>query len=210
MKRAFDVAASLAALLVLSPLLTVIALLVRFKLGSPVLFRQQRPGRHEQPFRILKFRTMTDQRDGMGLLLPDSVRLTRFGRLLRRTSLDELPELYNVLRGDMSLVGPRPLLMRYLPFYSRRERLRHTVRPGITGWAQINGRNCLSWDERLEHDIWYVEHQSIRLDVCILFRTVAAVFRRKGLVTDPRSIMQNLDEERVNRIHGEKSGVNGT
>lgn len=199
MKRAFDLAASLAALLVLSPLLLVTAVLVRIMLGTPVLFRQQRPGRHEHPFCILKFRTMTDQRDGSGLLLPDSARLTRFGRLLRRTSLDELPELYNVLRGDMSLVGPRPLLMRYLPFYSRRERLRHTVRPGITGWAQINGRNCLSWDERLEHDIWYVEHQSIRLDVCILFRTVAAVFRRKGLVTDPRSIMQNLDEERGNR-----------
>lgn len=196
MKRAFDVAASLAALLVLSPLLLVTAVLVRTMLGTPVLFRQQRPGRHEQPFRILKFRTMTDERDSSGLLLPDSARLTRFGRLLRRTSLDELPELYNVLRGDMSLVGPRPLLMRYLPFYSLRERLRHTVRPGITGWAQINGRNCLSWDERLEHDIWYVEHQSIRLDVSILFRTVAAVFRSKGLVTDPRSIMQNLDEER--------------
>ena len=199
MKRALDVVAALAGLLLFSPFLLVIAVLVRIRLGTPVLFRQQRPGLHKKPFHILKFRTMTDKRDEAGNLLLDADRLTPFGRLLRRTSLDELPELINVLRGDMSLVGPRPLLMRYLPFYSERERLRHSVRPGITGWAQINGRNCLSWDDRLALDVWYVEYRSLMLDIRIIFRTIATVFRREGLVADPRSIMLNLDEERAGK-----------
>ncbi len=199
MKRAFDICAALIALLLLSPLLLLTALLVRIKLGSPVLFSQQRPGQHGRPFKILKFRTMTDRRDEEGNLLLDAERLPPFGRMLRATSLDELPELINVLKGEMSLVGPRPLLMRYLPYYSERENLRHTLRPGITGWAQINGRNCLGWDDRLAMDVWYVEHRSFLLDLTIIFRTVTAVFKREGLVADPRSIMLNLDEERAGK-----------
>jgi sugar transferase EpsL len=187
-------------LLLFSPLLLLTALVVRIRLGSPVFFRQQRPGLHEEPFMIFKFRTMTNRRDGAGNLLPDAERLTQFGTLLRRTSLDELPELYNVLKGDMSLVGPRPLLTRYLPFYSDRERLRHSVRPGITGWAQINGRNCLSWDDRLAHDVWYVEHRSLMLDMFIILKTIVAVFNRKGLVADPSSIMLNMDEDRIGKM----------
>ncbi|MBL0225530.1 MAG: sugar transferase [Geobacteraceae bacterium] len=206
MKRAFDICAALSALLLLSPLLLSTALLVRIKLGSPVIFSQPRPGRHGRPFSILKFRTMTDRRDEAGNLLLDAERLTPFGRMLRSTSLDELPELINVLKGDMSLVGPRPLLMRYLPYYTERENLRHTIRPGITGWAQINGRNCLGWDDRLALDIWYVEHRSFLLDLSIIFRTVAAVFKREGLVADPRSIMLNLDEERAGRQELSRQG----
>jgi len=199
MKRVFDVCAAFTALLVLAPLLALTAILVRLKLGKPVLFSQPRPGLHEQTFNILKFRTMTDRRDTAGNLLPDVDRLTPFGRKLRSTSIDELPELFNVLKGEMSLVGPRPLLMRYLPYYSEREKLRHTVRPGITGLAQISGRNYLSWDERLALDAWYVEHRTFWLDMSIIFRTVIAVFCREGLVTDPRSIMLNLDEERAKK-----------
>lgn len=199
--------ASLAALLLLCPLLFIVAALVRGMLGSPVLFRQERPGLHEKPFIMLKFRTMTDRRDRTGSPLPDAERLTRFGRFLRGSSLDELPELFNVLKGDMSLVGPRPLLMRYLPYYSKRERLRHTVRPGITGWAQVNGRNLLGWDQRLECDAWYVENRSFKMDLLILARTLTAVFRRKGMVADPRSVMLNLDEER--RGKGDSQGRGG-
>ncbi len=195
-KRILDLAASCLLLVVLSPLLAAIALVVMATMGRPVLFAQLRPGLEGRLFRIYKFRTMTNRRDRDGELLPDGQRLTRFGRWLRRRSLDELPELLNVVKGDMSLVGPRPLLTRYLPYYSERERQRHRVRPGITGWAQIHGRNEAGWDERLERDVWYVEHRSFGLDLRILARTIAAVIRGAGVVEDPRSIMRNLDEER--------------
>jgi lipopolysaccharide/colanic/teichoic acid biosynthesis glycosyltransferase len=180
-KRVLDAAASAAALLLLSPLLAAVALAVRVNLGSPVLFRQERPGLHGRPFRLVKFRTMRDAVGADGTPLPDGERLTPFGRLLRASSLDELPELWNVLRGEMSLVGPRPLLMEYLPLYSPRQARRHDVRPGLTGWAQVNGRNAPSWKERLEMDVWYVEHRSFALDLRILLRTVGAVFTRRGV-----------------------------
>ncbi|MBM4255373.1 MAG: glycosyltransferase [Deltaproteobacteria bacterium] len=180
-KRIFDLALTVPALVLLSPLLLVIALLVRFKLGSPVLFCQQRPGLHGKPFTIYKFRTMTDTRDAQGNLLPDSERLPAFGRLLRSTSLDELPELFNVLTGDMSVVGPRPLLMQYLDRYTPEQKRRHEVMPGITGWAQVNGRNALSWPEKFALEVWYVDHGSLWLDVKILCLTVAKIFQREGI-----------------------------
>ena len=199
MKRLLDLVAASAGLVVLAPVIAATALVVRVRLGSPVVFRQVRPGRGERPFEMLKFRTMTDARTPGGALLPDGERLTATGRLLRRTSLDELPSLVNVLRGDLSLVGPRPLLMRYLPHFTDRERLRFTVRPGITGWAQVHGRNELAWDRRLAHDVWYVENRSLALDVRILLRTVAAVFRSRGVVEDPGAEMLDLDAERTPR-----------
>ncbi len=180
-KRAIDVAAASAALVVASPLLASTALAVRLKLGSPVLFRQTRPGFDGQPFELLKFRTMTDERDESGVLLPDEVRLTAFGRALRSTSLDELPELLNIVRGDMSLVGPRPLLMEYLPLYNTRQGRRHDVRPGLTGLAQVSGRNHLSWEDKLELDAQYVESVSLRLDAVIVWKTVVSVIRRTGI-----------------------------
>jgi len=196
-KRLFDLTASTTGLLVLSPVLAGLALAVRVKLGSPVFFRQVRPGLHGRPFTMLKFRTMRDVVDDEGNLLPDSQRMTPFGSFLRSSSLDELPELWNVLRGDMSLVGPRPLLMRYLSHYTEREWRRHLVRPGITGWAQINGRNAVGWDERLELDVWYVENQSFKLDIKILLLTLARVLNQEGVVVDPRTAMRDLDEERT-------------
>ena len=180
-KRLVDFCPTLLIIVVFSPLLALVALLVRLKLGSPVLFRQVRPGLHGRPFTMLKFRTMTDARDASGQLLPDSQRLTPFGRFLRSTSLDELPELINVLRGDMSLVGPRPLLMQYLERYTPEQRRRHEVRPGITGWAQVNGRNALSWERKFELDVWYVDHESPWLDLKIIFMTVWKIFRRDGI-----------------------------
>jgi lipopolysaccharide/colanic/teichoic acid biosynthesis glycosyltransferase len=180
-KRALDVAAAGAALALLSPVIAVVALAVRLNLGAPVLFRQERPGLHGRPFRMMKFRTMRDAAGPDGAPLPDEERLTPFGRFLRSSSLDELPELWNVLRGDMSLVGPRPLLTEYLPLYSPRHARRHEVRPGLTGWAQVNGRNALTWPERLELDVWYVEHRSLALDLRILLRTVGTVFARRGI-----------------------------
>jgi lipopolysaccharide/colanic/teichoic acid biosynthesis glycosyltransferase len=180
-KRLFDLLVAASALLVLSPILLATALLVRVKLGSPVLFRQQRPGLHGQPFMMLKFRTMIDAVDRDGQPLPDAERLTPFGRWLRASSLDELPELINILRGDMSLVGPRPLLMRYLPLYSPEQARRHDVRPGLTGWAQINGRNALSWEEKFALDQWYVEHRSFLLDLRILWLTALKVVKREGI-----------------------------
>jgi sugar transferase EpsL len=180
-KRALDVVVAALALVVLSPLLAGLALAVRVLLGGPVLFRQRRPGLGGRPFELLKFRTMTDRRDATGTLLPDEVRLTAFGRWLRATSLDELPELVNVLRGDMSLVGPRPLLMEYLPLYTAEQARRHEVLPGITGWAQVNGRNALSWEDRFALDLWYVEHRSLGLDLRILGRTVLKVLRAEGI-----------------------------
>lgn len=183
-KRLLDIAASLLALVLLSPILTVTALFVRIKLGSPVLFRQQRPGLHGKPFTLLKFRTMNDARDPDGNLLPDEQRLTPFGQFLRRTSLDELPELFNVLRGEMSLVGPRPLLMQYLERYTSEQMRRHEVKPGITGWAQVNGRNALSWEEKFALDVWYVDHLSFWLDLKIILLTIWKVLRREGISQD--------------------------
>lgn len=182
LKRTFDIVVAAAALVLLSPLLLVVAVLVRIKLGAPILFRQPRPGLHSRTFTLLKFRTMLDALDEKGEPLPDGVRLTAFGRKLRSTSLDELPELVNVLKGEMSLVGPRPLRRRYLPLYSAEQARRHDVRPGITGWSQINGRNALTWTERLALDVWYVDHWSFLLDLRILFKTVAIVFNRKDVL----------------------------
>jgi len=180
-KRAFDLIAVLLSLPCWLPVLAVVALLVRIRLGSPVIFRQERPGRHGAVFELWKFRSMTDARDADGRLLPDSVRLTRFGRWLRSTSLDELPELWNVLRGEMSLVGPRPLLSQYLPRYSPRQARRHEVRPGITGLAQVMGRNALSWEEKFEWDVRYVETQGFWLDLKILLLTLRTVLVREGI-----------------------------
>jgi lipopolysaccharide/colanic/teichoic acid biosynthesis glycosyltransferase len=180
-KRLLDVLIALAALIVLSPLLAILALLVRVKLGTPVLFRQTRPGRHGQPFTITKFRTMIEARDAAGQPLSDAERLPKFGRFLRSTSLDELPELINVLKGEMSLVGPRPLLVQYLDRYTPEQARRHEVRPGITGWAQINGRNALTWEQKFELDVWYVDHVSLRLDVKIAALTVWKILKREGI-----------------------------
>lgn len=180
-KRTFDLIVAALALCIFSPVFLLIAWQVRRKMGSPVLFYQTRPGLNGVPFRMYKFRTMTDERDAQGLLLPDGERLTRFGRWLRATSLDELPELWNVLRGDMSLVGPRPLLMEYLPRYSPEQYRRHEVRPGITGWAQVNGRNALSWEEKFALDVWYVDNRSFWLDLKILVLTIGKVFAREGI-----------------------------
>lgn len=181
MKRLFDLlAASLALLLLAMPLLVLVGL-IRRKLGSPVLFRQMRPGLHGKPFTMVKFRTMTDERGPDGALLPDAQRMTPFGRFLRASSLDELPELWNVLRGEMSLVGPRPLLMEYLPLYTPEQARRHEVRPGITGWAQVNGRNAISWPDKFALDVWYVDSQSLWLDIKILWMTVRKVLVRDGI-----------------------------
>ena len=181
MKRLFDLVLAAVLLVVAGPVLLVVAGLVRVFLGSPVLFRQQRPGLHGAPFEILKFRTMTDARGGDGQLLPDALRLTSFGRFLRASSLDELPELINILRGEMSFVGPRPLLMEYLPLYSSEQARRHDVRPGITGWAQINGRNAISWEQKFAYDVEYVDRQSMLLDLKILALTALKVVRREGI-----------------------------
>jgi lipopolysaccharide/colanic/teichoic acid biosynthesis glycosyltransferase len=189
MKRLFDFFVAAVAVILLSPVIALIALLVRSNLGKPVLFRQPRPGRHGQPFTLLKFRTMLDAVDTNGSSLPDAERLTAFGQLLRRWSLDELPELYNVLRGDMSLVGPRPLLMEYLPLYTSEQARRHEVRPGLTGWAQVNGRNAISWDQKFAFDLWYVDHASLSLDLKILWLTVRNVFTRHGISAEGEATM---------------------
>jgi sugar transferase EpsL len=197
-KRLLDLALTIPALILFAPLLALLALLVRLKLGSPVLFRQQRPGLHGQPFTILKFRTMTNDRDDQGNLLPDAERLTPFGRFLRNTSLDELPELFNVLKGEMSLVGPRPLLMRYQPYFTDTERVRFLVRPGITGWAQIHGRSTVPWDERLAYDVWYYENCTLFLDIKIGLMTIGKVLRREDTTPDPNcdKLKYPLDVER--------------
>jgi len=180
-KRTFDLVLTVPALALLSPVLATTALLVRIKLGSPIFFRQQRPGLYGKPFTLLKFRTMTDACDSDGNLLPDEQRLTSFGQFLRRTSLDELPELFNVLKGDMSLVGPRPLLMQYLDRYTPQQMRRHEVKPGITGWAQVNGRNALTWEQKFALDVWYVDHLSLWLDLKIILLTIWKVLRREGI-----------------------------
>lgn len=180
-KRLLDIIISFTALVILSPVLLIVAVLVRIKLGSPVIFHQDRPGYHEKVFKLCKFRSMTDACDENGNLLPDEVRLTKFGKALRATSLDELPELWNILKGDMSLIGPRPLLVKYLPLYNEFQRHRHDVKPGLTGWAQVNGRNTISWEQRFEYDVYYVNHISFWMDVKILFQTVAVVFRHNDV-----------------------------
>lgn len=191
-KSLFDRIAAMLALIVFSPVLGILIVLVRLKLGSPVLFRQQRPGLHGQPFTLLKFRTMTDARDTAGNLLPDAQRLTKFGKFLRASSLDELPELWNVLKGEMSLVGPRPLLMRYLERYTPEQARRHDVRPGITGWAQVNGRNAISWEEKFALDSWYVDHVSFRLDMKILWLTVIKTIRREDISQQGQATMEEF------------------
>ena len=191
-KRLIDLVLSGLALLVLSPLYLILAILVRVKLGSPVLFSQERPGKNEKVFRMYKFRSMTDARDANGDLLPDEERLTHFGMMLRATSLDELPELWNIFKGDMSIVGPRPLLVRYLPRYNERQRRRHEVRPGLTGWAQVNGRNAISWEQKFEYDVEYVEKESFWLDIKILFMTVEKVLHRSGISQEGNATMQEF------------------
>jgi lipopolysaccharide/colanic/teichoic acid biosynthesis glycosyltransferase len=181
MKRLTDIVVSFSLLVFLSPLILLLAVLVRLYIGSPILFKQQRPGLHEKPFFIYKFRTMSDSLDEDGNLLPDADRLSAFGRFVRSTSLDELPNLWIILKGDMSFVGPRPLLMEYLPLYNTEQAKRHLVKPGLTGWAQVNGRNAISWKEKFALDVWYVEHQSIWLDLKIIFMTVKKIFLREGI-----------------------------
>jgi lipopolysaccharide/colanic/teichoic acid biosynthesis glycosyltransferase len=192
-KRLFDLIAAFAGLVALSPLLLFLALLIRRKLGSPVLFSQVRPGKDGKPFRMVKFRSMTDTRDTEGNLLPDAERLPPFGRFLRSSSLDELPELWNVLKGDMSLVGPRPLAMAYLPLYSNAQYRRHEVRPGITGWAQVNGRNAISWKQKFEYDVWYVDNRSFWLDLRILAMTVKKVLIRSDVMADGQGEVASFD-----------------
>lgn len=200
-KRGLDFLTALAALLVLSPVLLVLAVLVRCKLGTPVLFRQERPGLDGRIFTLCKFRTMTDKKDDRGNLLPDSERLTKFGRLLRAASLDELPELLNILKGDMSLIGPRPLLVSYLPYYTEEEKLRHTVRPGLTGLAQVSGRNFIDWDRRLEKDVEYVKNLSFAMDMKILWLTVKTVFGHSGEVAeDTNAVEGNFAQIRKQRL----------
>jgi undecaprenyl phosphate N,N'-diacetylbacillosamine 1-phosphate transferase len=196
-KRLLDVLVSTGLLIIAVPVVFVLACLIRADGPGPVFFRQKRIGQNGIPFRITKLRTMNERRDRNGELLSDSQRLTPIGRFMRQTSLDELPQLWNVLKGEMSLVGPRPLLERYMPYYSAREQLRHSVPPGITGLAQVSGRNTVRWDERLEYDAWYAEHASFILDLRILVRTIAALFNRRGVVVVPTDIMQDLDAERA-------------
>ncbi len=195
-KRLFDIIISLVALIVLSPVFLVVAVLVRIKLGSPVIFHQQRPGYQEKIFKLCKFRTMTEAKDADGNLLPDAERLTSFGNFLRKTSLDELPELWNILKGDMSLIGPRPLLVGYLPYYTQREQMRHSVRPGLTGLAQVSGRNFIAWDDRLAKDVEYVENLSFMMDVKILIKTVAVVFKKDDVAVETDSVEGFLWDER--------------
>ena len=197
MKRLFDFVSALLALMLFALPLLVLAWLIRRKLGSPVLFKQVRPGLHGKPFKMVKFRTMTDERGPDGALLPDAQRLTPFGLFLRASSLDELPELWNVLRGQMSLVGPRPLLMEYLPLYTPEQARRHEVRPGITGWAQVNGRNAIGWADKFALDVWYVEHRSLWLDVRILCLTVRKVFERDGINAAGEATMPKFEGDKA-------------
>lgn len=191
-KRLLDILISLIAIVILSPVLIIVAILVRIKLGSPVIFHQDRPGLNEKIFRLYKFRSMTDEKDAEGNLLPDEIRLTKFGKLLRATSLDELPELWNILKGDMSLIGPRPLLVRYLPRYSEEQRHRHDVRPGLTGLAQVNGRNAITWEKKFEYDLQYINELSFGMDVKILFKTVKKVFERADINSETSATMEEF------------------
>lgn len=192
LKRFFDFILSLFAVIVLSPIMLIVAILVKIKLGSPVIFVQERPGKDERIFKMYKFRSMSDQRDEQGNLLPDEVRLTKFGKLLRSTSLDELPELFNILKGDMAIVGPRPLLVKYLPLYNEHQRHRHDVRPGFTGWAQCHGRNTVSWEDKFNLDIYYIKHVSLLLDIKIILKTVKVVFLREGISSETSVTMEEF------------------
>lgn len=192
-KRLFDIIISLCALIILSPLLLILWILVRIKLGKPALFAQERPGKDGKIFKLHKFRSMTDERDENGELLPDEVRLTRFGRIFRATSLDELPELFSILKGDMSLIGPRPLLVKYLPWYSEEESHRHDVRPGLTGLAQVNGRNAIGWEERFAYDLEYVNHLTFGMDLKIIFMTVKMVLKRSGVLSGEEQTTVDFD-----------------
>jgi lipopolysaccharide/colanic/teichoic acid biosynthesis glycosyltransferase len=194
-KRAIDVLGATAGLAIMSPILLLVALAVRWSLGPPLLFRQVRAGLHGHPFELLKFRTMTDERDSSGELRPDAERLTRFGLWLRSTSLDEFPQFINILCGDMSLVGPRPLLLDYLPHYSAEQARRHEVRPGVTSWANVHGRNAMSWERRLALDVWYVDHWSLRLDLKILLMNVVTVLKREGISPSDHATMPRFDED---------------
>lgn len=189
MKRTLDLTLIIFSLPLLLPLYWVVAWLVRSKLGAPILFRQVRAGKDAKPFEMIKFRTMTDERDSNGELLPDSVRLTKFGQFLRSSSLDELPELWNVVKGDMSLVGPRPLLTEYVPLYSQEQARRHSVRPGVSGWAQVNGRNAINWEEKFKLDVWYVDNRSFWLDIKVIFLTLKKVVVREGISADGEATM---------------------
>lgn len=199
-KRILDFILALTGVILLSPLFLVLALLVRIKLGSPVLFKQERPGKDEKIFTLCKFRTMTDKRDENGVLLPDSIRLTKFGKMLRATSLDELPELFHILKGDMSFIGPRPLLVSYLPYYTGEERLRHTVRPGLTGLAQVSGRNYIDWDSRFKKDVEYVRNLSFRMDMKVLWLTVQTVLGHSDVAEDTNLTEGNFAEIRKQRL----------
>ena len=198
-KRILDILISLTFIVLFSWLYLILVILVRIKLGSPVLFCQERPGYNEKIFKLYKFRTMTDKRDENGTLLPDSERLTKFGSMLRSTSLDELPEMFNILKGDMSLIGPRPLLVEYLPYYTEEERLRHSVRPGLTGLAQVSGRNYLAWDKRLARDVEYVNHISFIMDVKIIIKTIMVVLKKEDIAIDTNIAEGNLCDERTRR-----------
>ena len=191
-KRIFDIVLSGLALIILSPVIAIVALLVRVKLGSPVIFKQDRPGLNEKIFKMYKFRSMTDDRDVNGELLPDEDRLPSFGKKLRSTSLDELPELVNIFKGDMSIVGPRPLMVQYLPLYDNKQKHRHDVRPGLTGLAQVNGRNCLSWADRFEKDVFYAENVSLALDIRIIFKTFLTVIKREGINSENSETMEDF------------------
>lgn len=195
MKRTFDFIVSFIALIVLSPVILITAFLIRLKIGSPVVFKQQRPGLNGIPFYVYKFRSMTDERDKKGELLPDDIRLTSFGKIIRKLSLDELPQLWNVLKGDMSFVGPRPLLMEYISLYNETQMRRHEVRPGITGWAQVNGRNTITWEKKFEYDVWYVDNQSFLLDMKILIMTVMKVFKSEGISQNGQATMTKFKGE---------------
>lgn len=204
-KRALDFCAALGAIIVLSPVLIIVALLVKTKLGSPVLFKQERPGMidgktgEEKIFTLCKFRTMTDERDENGELLPDEIRLTKFGQFLRSTSIDELPEFINILKGDMSFIGPRPLLVRYLPLYSEEQHRRHLVRPGLSGWAQVNGRNTVSWEEKFNLDVEYVDKMSFALDVKIFLMTIMSVLKREGISSETSATMEEFKGNKVEK-----------
>ncbi len=199
-KRLLDIIVSGVALIVLSPVYLILAILIRLKLGSPVIFHQERPGYNQKIFTLCKFRTMTDERDEKGELLPDSIRLTRFGSILRTTSLDELPELWNIFKGDMSLIGPRPLLVSYLPYYTEEEQLRHTVRPGLTGLAQVSGRNLIGWDDRLAKDVEYVRNISFVMDIKVILMTVKVVLSHSGVEVDTSQKESNFAKERQARL----------